>query len=93
MSKEKNQCGNCGIPKDSPNYAYHICVKPRINGKTFVVIMGAIKAAIYFDKVTQYMTPNGSAVIMSAKKYRELVGEELPNTPVKGITVLDEVEK
>lgn len=89
----KNQCGNCGLPKDSPNFAYHVCVQPRIDGKTFIAIMGAIKAAVYHDKVTQYVMPAGSAVIMSARKYRELMGEELPKTPVSGVMVLDEVEE
>lgn len=88
-----NQCQTCGIPTDSPNFAYHVCVQPRIGGRTIIMLLGAIKAAIYFDKVTQYVMPHGSAVIMSAKKYRELLGEELPRTPVKDVMIIDEVKE
>lgn len=89
--KKQNQCQTCGIPTDSPNFAYHVCVSPRPNGKTIVMILGAIKAAVYFDKMTQYVTPEGSAVIMSAKKYRELIGEEQPRTPVRDVMIIDEL--
>ena len=29
VATEKPNCPICGIPKDSPNYAYHVCVPPR----------------------------------------------------------------
>jgi hypothetical protein len=74
------QCATCGIYTDSPNFAYHLCVKKCPKDEEIVSVFGALNCAKYFDITTQFVTDGTSVVVMSSREYRKLVKEELPNT-------------
>lgn len=61
------------------------------NGKTTIAVVEAVVAAVKGKRVTQYVAPEGSAVIMPLEKYQELMA--LPRNRGRRdrvITILDE---